>query len=386
MIPFEVPRADLVASLAARAGGPPFLLTGPPGAGKSWLLRALGRRLREEGALPVSFDLFAAASSPDRFVAAVLAGLPAGPLAESLAAATRLRVLAESGREHGAEAVRALFDLVASLRDTASRRLVFLFDDATEIRSLAYFQGLREVHHPFLEALARRGGGAVLATSFATQARRLWPSLSAVEVPPVGPGEVQAAWPGAEVATAAALQALTGGWPRYLRILWPRVRAGEAPLEAWLAEMAPGALLEHACRHTFERLLLRSRGYGMSKAVLAAVAREEGLNLTALVARVGRTPGATRDYLQWLVDVDALRREGKRYFFVDPVVRAWVVTSARPHALRGMAEELSRRGLELPGSQTQLLSADAHPHSLPGEGGTPEEAPLSRRDSLMEID
>jgi hypothetical protein len=34
--------------------------------------------------------------------------------------------------------------------------------------------------------------------------------------------------------------------------------------------------LEQACRHTYEVLLLRSRGYGMSKAVLAAVAAEEG--------------------------------------------------------------------------------------------------------------
>ena len=75
--------------------------------------------------------------------------------------------------------------------------------------------------------------------------------------------------------------------------------------------MAPGGRLERLCRHTYETLLLRSRGYGMSKAVLGAVAEEEGLNLTALVARLGRTPGAVRDYLGWLLGVDALRMVGQ---------------------------------------------------------------------------
>ena len=88
--------------------------------------------------------------------------------------------------------------------------------------------------------------------------------------------------------------------------------------------MARGGRLERLCRHTYETLLLRSRGYGMSKAVLAAVAEEEGLNLTALVARLQRSPGAIRDYLGWLLAVDALRVERKRYFYVDGLVRLWV--------------------------------------------------------------
>ncbi len=83
----------------------------------------------------------------------------------------------------------------------------------------------------------------------------------------------------------------------------------------------------------------------MSKAVLAAVAQEEGLNLTALVARLGRTPGATRDYLQWLLDVDALRMVRKRYFYVDPLLRQWVRLHQRgtppgPADLQRVGEEL----------------------------------------------
>jgi hypothetical protein len=110
--------------------------------------------------------------------------------------------------------------------------------------------------------------------------------------------------------------------------------------------MAEGGRLESACRHTYESLLLRSRGYGMSKAVLAAVAHEEGLNLTALVARLGRTPGAVRDYLGWLVGVDALRTVKKRYLYVDGMVRWWVRlhgrgTPASDAEIRAAAQEMA---------------------------------------------
>jgi hypothetical protein len=129
----------------------------------------------------------------------------------------------------------------------------------------------------------------------------------------------------------------------------------------------------------------------MSKAVLAAVAREEGLNLTALVARLGRTPGATRDYLQWLVDVDALRREGKRYFFVDPVVRAWVLAqghrAAAPDALRRIAEDLASRAPTAPETDHAGPPVPPGPEAEPSPltGDLPA-SPDRRRDSLMEID
>jgi hypothetical protein len=272
--------------------------------------------------------------------------------------------------------VSALFDLLAALRDGTGRRVLLLLDDATEIRSLAYFQGLREVHRSFLEALQRRGSGVVLATAFPTLAARLWPSLPAVVLPLLREDELQRALGEGRGGAAPALHRLTAGFPRYARLLWPRVVAEEDPEEAWAAEMAPGGLLDQACRSTYETLLLRSRGYGMSKAVLAAVAEEEGLNLTALVPRLGRTPGATRDYLQWLVDVDALRREGKRYFFTDPVLRAWMLGLVHPGAKR----EAPKASIQAP---TPVPSPPPPPDS-PGDTAPPP--PLRRRDPLMEID
>ena len=121
----------------------------------------------------------------------------------------------------------------------------------------------------------------------------------------------------------------------------------------------------------------------MSKAVLGAVAREEGLNLTALVPRLGRTPGATRDYLQWLVDVDALRRTGKRYFFVDPLLRAWVRLHGQgPLPPAGKVAALAAEMLAGPDPDPAPPRATSGPE--PSEA---EPVPARRRsDPLMEID
>jgi hypothetical protein len=361
------------------------LLAGPPGAGKTTLLLRLADDLAREGWLPVYLDLMGAASSPDRLVSAALQALPAEAFGRHLARATELRQLAGGGRDRAKDAVLALFALWAGLSDAGGRPVALLFDEATEIRSLAYFKGLREVHEPFRAALAERRGATLLATSFPTQARRLWPGLDTLVLGPVPLPALQAALAAiGRQSEAGALLRLTFGWPRYVRILADRLADGEPLRAAWIAEMGHGGRLEQACCHTYEALLLRSRGYGMSKAVLAAVAREEGLNLTALVPRLGRTPGATRDYLQWLVDVDALRMLKKRYHYVDGLVAAWV----RLHATgvpAGRDDLESAAGELLDGAhEGEAVAVGAR-----AAGGEPEPLaapPFRRPENLIEID
>jgi hypothetical protein len=348
-------RQDLVEVLLGRTRqGPPLLLAGPPGAGKTWLLQALGDALEAAGWEPVYLDLMGAASSPERFVATAGTAIPARTVPRS---------------PSHAEWVQAVFTGWATLRERGGRPVALLLDEATEIRSLAYFAGLREVHQPFGAALAARPRGTVLATSFPSQARRLWPHLAVTDVPPLTPEELGAARPDVDPGT---LLAATGGWPRYVRGLLEEIGDGRDLEAAWVNGMAAGGRLETACRHTYETLLLRSRGYGMSKAVLAVVAEEEGLNLTALVGRLGRTPGAIRDYLGWLLAVDALRMVRKRYYYVDPLLRTWV----RLHA-RGRVPSVD----DVRQAASALFSsaaADAPERNAP--------AAPSRHEGLMEID
>ena len=121
---------------------------------------------------------------------------------------------------------------------------------------------------------------------------------------------------------------------------------------------------------------------------LEAVAREEGLNLTALVARLGRTPGATRDYLQWLVGVDALRMVKKRYVYVDGLLRVWVRLHARgippsPHEIEEAGRELLAR--DQPAVTSAAVREPAPVPEPPSEEPTPPTTP-ARRDTLIEID
>jgi hypothetical protein len=260
--------------------------------------------------------------------------------------------------------------------------VALLLDEPTEIRSLAYFAGLREVGAALGQALRRRPRGTILASSYPTHARAVWPDFESVEIPPLTAAELEWALAPLGLGARAGL-VLRGsfGWPRYARVLADRLARGDDLETAWAEEMAPGGRLEAAAAHTYEALLLRSRGYGMSKAVLAAVAEDEGTNLTALVGRLGRSPGAIRDYLGWLLDVDALRADKKRYYYVDGLVREWVRLHARGQP--ATASELRAAARSVLAATVALLAA-AGPASSEGE---PEPEPVAaRRDHLMEID
>ena len=374
----ELPRAALLDRVIARvpqAG--PVLLFGPPGAGKTTLLFEAARALSARGWACIYLDLMGAASSPERFAVAALDALPAESFGALLGRATQIRRLAEPGGD-GAAAVHALLSLWAGLADAGGRPVALILDEPTEIRSLAYFAGLREAAAALGGALRRRTRGTLLATSYPTLARALWPGIETMEIPPLAAPELESALaPLGLAARAAGVARASFGWPRYARVLVERLAGGDDLETAWVQEMAGGGRLESAARHTYETLLLRSRGYGMSKAVLAVVAEEEGANLTSLVGRLGRSPGAIRDYLGWLLDVDALRSVKKRYYYVDGMLRAWV----RLHG-RGTPATPA----ELTTAARAAIAGEAGAAPPPTAADVDEEPVPARRDHLMEID
>ena len=377
-----VPRPDLEAALLeGAAAATPLLLAGPRGSGKTTLLQQAAARLRERGWEPIYLDLFGAASSPEQFLQRALATLPSRASSLRGAAATavlHLHELTARGRNANSDAVHALFAAWAALDEIDGRPVALLLDDVTEIRSLAYFAGLRDVHVGFGQALSARHRGTVVATSFSRAAHGLWPDWMRVEARAFTVADLAAA--GGPPEDAESLLRASFGIARYLRILLDAREAGSDVFSAWVEGMATGGRLEQAARHTYEALLLRSRGYGMSKAVLATVAEEEGLNLTALVARLGRSPGAVRDYLGWLLAVDALRFSGKRYYHADGLVRIWL----RLHG-RGRVPS----DTEIREAAQALLAHVSEPGTEPAveTGRNPVPAPAPARDQrLMEMD
>ncbi len=324
--PLEIHRPDLERQLMeAIQGPPPVLLAGPPGAGKTTLLERVARDLERDGWSPIHLDMMAAVSSPERFVRVALGSLAASRFGAWLPEADSIRRRLDTGRSGAPGAVRELLALWARLGECQGRPVALLLDEVTEIRSLAYFDQLREVHAALGEALLGRARATLLATSFPTQARRMWPGFDVVEAQPMSAVEVDAAQQrlGTRADSEGVIRA-TWGWPRYVLALLEGLRREPALDAAWVTAMRRGGALEQACRHAYDTLLLRCRGYGMAKALLGVVAEEEGLTLSEMLPKLGRSPGAVRDYLGWLLDVDALKQVRKRYYYVDGLLRTFV--------------------------------------------------------------
>lgn len=376
----HIPRPKLTTFLADRTEqGAPLIIGGSLGAGKTTLLCETVAELARRGWAAAYLDLMAAASSPAGFVRAARRSLAHGGLAGAAPP--------DVSRSHGPQAVEAVFNRWRDTTSVRGRSVALVLDEATEIRALARFAGLRQVEQRFAEALSARPRGTLLATSFPHLARQTW-SLEVWDVPPLGLEELAAALPDWSPENIQALVRTSFGWPAYVRILVEAAPAGTDLSDTWAREMVPGGRLERACRHHYEVLLLRSRGYGTAKATLASVAEEPGLNLTALADRLGRSPGAVRDYLHSLVSVDVLRVHRKRYFFVDGLLSCWVRLHARGYPLdeRALHEALPD------GVATQEILQTHPPNSVQHGAPVAEEpatsvAPLRRVvEYPMEID
>lgn len=314
--------------LTALEAAPPRIpvVVGGCGSGRTSLLNRLAGRL---GPDTERIDVERVATTPEGFLAAVTGN------ARCQAPAARPGV-------DDPRAARAAFDRVcaflAMARTPAGGSVTFLLDEVLEIRTFQSFPGLRGALREFWSALCDSPNRFVLTTRFVARARRLFRDapdrFDFIHVPPLSPAEVSAALTGVGLAASDAerlelsriIHALTDGRPRYVRLLaeaTAAVGAGD-PVSALAGQMAPDAPLSMACRFCYELRLHRARGYGALKAILQVLSREEPLTLTEVAARLGRTPGSTKDYLSWLEDVDLLAVRQKRYSFADPLLRLWV--------------------------------------------------------------
>ena len=375
-------RAAFLESLAERASaGARALLTAPLGAGKTHALATLRSRFESHGTPAVFVDLFTSASTPEHLLATLAASLR--PL---LADRTRdLSAIESEGaldRHHSSGALLRFFDLLAGTR--APTRFVWLIDEITEIRSLAYFPDLAEVEKSLSRAL--EGAHAVIATSsYPALARELFPDLEACDLPGLTVPEIETpnTFRAEREALADALT-LTRGLAATLLPLVARVHESR-DATASLAEMlAPGKPLELVCRRHYEILLLRSRGYAVSKRAAEVVAGFEGQRLTDLFPLIGRTAGASRQYLRWLVEVGLLDQIHKRYHFADPVLGIWAALylGREDHPSNAQIVEAIRSHL----ARAVAPHDGATDDEMEAETEEPQSVPKKRVDRFEEID
>ena len=275
----------------------------------------------------------AAASSPERFVRAALAALPGADGRARRRARARSGPALEAGAREGGRAVQALLGRWAALDTVEGRPVALLLDEVTEIRSLAYFSGLREVDEPFGAALAARPRGHDAGHVVPRVARRLWPADGHPRDAPALRGRAaersaharaargrigaRRAPPSDGRATCAIL--LDACEQAHGRLATPgrsEMALGRTARAGLPAHLRGAAAAQPRIRHVQGRAGRGGRGGG------AEPHRARGRVSAALRARSATTSdGCSR--------VDALRTARKRYYYVDGVLRLWVRLHAR---------------------------------------------------------
>ena len=310
------------------AGRIPVVLGGCA-TGRTSLLLRLEQFLGDDSAQYLDFS--AAATTPERCFHAVTGS-------------SRLRP-APGGMPPAPSTPRAAFDGLMVFFDRAAaprgRQAVFLLDDVFDIRTFENFPGLRQVQRDLISRLSSSPAGFVLASRFTSRSHRLLRDAPArfevIHMPELSVPEVEQLArrfdAGGTVPHAAAVATLSGGRAGYAHILLEALAGlspSADPVAALAALLAPDGRLTSRCRESYEFRLHRARGYGALKAILGILADDEPQNLTEIAQHLLRTPGSTKDYLSWLEDVDLIAMQGKRYSYVDPLLRLFVRLYARP--------------------------------------------------------
>jgi hypothetical protein len=444
-------RADLLSRVVASAlqGSPrAVVLSAPRGHGKGRLLDDAAAALQSAGLLVARIDLGRAVTNPDEVACSLAAalllaasegaplmaipgpsGLPSPSAAfRALATADVLRDLPRSSeiveslgaeisrrRGDGRRVVSLALDLAAALVVDLDRPVAIAARRLDEIGRLVHFPGLHDAPELFARFLSRAGSVRLIGgTSPGGRPRPLLDALSksmggdmtVLGIPSPGLEEI-AASAKCPVEEARGLLAITGGRSLTLGVLSARMRAGLPLEEALGREFSPeeGRLVLEL-RFDYHQLLERTRGYAASRAILNILAREEGLDLTGIARRLRRSVGSTLDYLRWLAEVALLRREGRRYLFVDPLLRLHILIHEAPERpedpagrravihrfltdLGGEPAPLRPRGRP-PGAIADASSARRRRAVAPASARTRpaarDEAPRTRHDPMIEID
>lgn len=275
-----------------------------------------------------------------------------GPAAGLRCVAQTIATL-EAARDDPALQVSAAFDFPEKLAAELDCYLLLLLDEFTELTVLGNYPAVRRPVQLFRAALQRQGRlGYVVAASAISAMQHLiqdgqsplflqFESVEVARFPPDATLALVERILGATPAAGAGrrLHELTGGHPFYIYAVASRLGdlipaldtlTTEDVERAFLLEtLARDGRIYNYCRYLYDISLSRARGYGILKAILQALAEEDGLTLSEVARRIRKGAPGTRGYLRALQEVDLLIEEGGEYFYRDPVLRYWVAAMTR---------------------------------------------------------
>ncbi len=366
-----MPPVDRVLSVLQAPAPAIPLVVGGCASGRTTLLRHLAGRLGAD-TTPVYLDLARLATTPEQCYRSLLRYARPGDPEGTLPAPATL----PSPRD----AFTAMLQVLTTSTSASGRPFTFLLDEILELRTFESFPGLKPVMQELGHGIARATNRFVLASRFPFRASRVlaWPGVVAVpieRVPPDGVSWAPGALNGLDLYECRQVLALTDGRLGYAVLVAQALRAARRTgiadaVGALTEQMLPGAPLEQRLRLSYEVRLQRARGYGALRAILDALAEQQPMNLTQIAQRMHRTPGSTKDYLSWLLDVDLLQVERKRYTVTDPLMRLWIRLNngAEPPTEQMVAREVQRYAVDridsaMAGDQASHVPAVVRPSS-----------------------
>jgi len=345
--------------------------------GKTLLLQEQMARLLEQGQVqPVYMDFEDVCTSPEMFAQRYIgliafwsltggqgevdAYLTVERLLETAAtrstavaqtAASLLRELTQA-RPDQALLLKLAFDFPEKLAQEQGRNLLLFLDEFTEVATLSHYPQTREPLKHFRASLMGQGhvayvvaGSAMTAMMklFQTPEAPLFLQFETMELGPFDRGDTRtlAKKLGGDFspAVSAELYRYSQGYPFYVTALIQRLRrlaeyGGAVDVamvrHAFLLEtLWRGGQLYNYCRYVYDLSLQKARGYGMLKAILQVLAEEQDLTLSQIARTLRKTSSAVRGYLRWLIEVDLILEQDKRYRYRDAVLRFWVAYTSK---------------------------------------------------------
>jgi hypothetical protein len=308
--------------LHAPSPGIPLVL-GSCASGRTTLLKHLLSRLEPE-TVPLYLDLERVATTPEQCYRSLLRHVRPAEMTPALPAPADLAC--------PRDAFLAMLRLLTQSTSASGRPFTFLLDEVLELRTFESFPGLKTLLAETGSALAISRNRFVLTSRFANRAVRLlmpWPQVVVLNLD----GSELASAPrasssldGLDAYERRQVLALTAGRLGYAVLVGDALKAARRggiadPVGALTEQMLPGAALERRVRLSYEIRLQRARGYGALRAILDVLADQQPMNLTQIARRMHRS---TKDYLSWMLDVDLLTVEHKRYTIADPLLRLWL--------------------------------------------------------------
>ena len=364
-----MPVIDRVLSvLASPTRGIPLLIGGCS-AGRTHVLHAVMARLGSD-TTAVYLDVERLATTPEQCYRSLLRHVrvaedgPALPAPASVASPR--------------DAFAAALALLTSARAASGRRFTFLLDEILDLRTFESFPGLKSLMAETGAAIAGSDNTFVLATRFRQRGARLaasWPRVATVMLDDLAPDDTRLAEALAVLDPLERQQvlSLTGGCLGYAVLVSDALRQARRmgladPIGALTEQMLTGSALERRLRLSYEVRLQRARGYGALRAILDVLSEQQPLTLTQIAQRLQRTPGSTKDYLSWMLDVDLLTVERKKYTITDPLLRLWVRLNNGAQAPNDaqVARETQRYALERLSAMPDAPVPVARPASSPG--------------------